>query len=103
MVDATVVILSSFSMMYEPLVLHHGELLTYILLPIITIMQKYTIWRSYECGINFALFILIQGAIVVGTFWVDVEIFDRQYTVWNIIGGVLVVLSAALSSIYYTQ
>jgi len=101
MTDSAVLFLASIPLMSDPMYIKEGEMTTYLLLPLFTAGQKYFTYRSYECGINFAQFIFIQGSIVVATFYIDVKIFGRDYSIWNIIGGILVVISAGVSAVYY--
>ncbi len=78
-----------------------NEMITYTLLPALTIIQKYANAKSSEYGIDFELFIIIQSTIVVFTFLVDVYIFDKPMTLVNAIGGLIVVLSAGAALFYY--
>ena len=86
------------SMMSTPIILSWHELTTYIALPALTLLHKHCQWTCYDYGINFAIFILIQSLIVVGTFGLDVMLFDRDCSIWNIAGGFIVIASASLVS-----
>ena len=77
------------------------EWLTYILVPLFTIGQKYTISKSYEYQIDFAVFVLIQASIVFITFLIDVFLFDKGCTPWNILGGIIVILSSCMALVLY--
>lgn len=74
---------------------------TYLLIPLFTVGQKYATAKGYEYKIDFAVFVLIQASIVFITFLVDVFLFDKVCTPWNIVGGIIVILSSCLAMVVY--
>lgn len=77
------------------------EIITYLMIPVLTIGQKYFTSKSYEYNIDFGVFIIIQASIVFLTFLIDVVLFDKVFTAWNAIGGVIVILAACTSVLMY--
>lgn len=85
----------------EPFYPRWDEAWTYVLLIGCTLVQKYFLSKSYEYCIDFAVFVIIQSSIVFFTFLIDVQLFDKVPTVWNIVGGIIVVLSSAAAVFFY--
>ena len=85
----------------EPFQPKWEEAWTYFWLVSLTLVQKYFLSKSYEYSIDFAVFVIIQSSIVFFTFLIDVQLFDKVPTVWNIVGGVIVVLSSAAAVFFY--
>lgn len=92
------VLLSSTLVMRDPLIPNFdNEWIVYIFVPILTVIQKYSISKSYENGIDFTVFIIIQSSIVFLTFLIDVYVFDKDLTALNVTGGVIVLLASMLA------
>lgn len=100
-IELFTVINASFLLLSQPFEFKENELATYLLIPLLTIVQKYTISKGYEYNIDFAVFILIQASMVFLTFLIDVFLFDKICTVWNIIGGIIVILATSLALVIY--
>ena len=94
-------LLSGLVLPREPFYPKWEEASTYVLLISFTLVQKYFLSKSYEYNIDFAVFVIIQSSIVFFTFLIDVQLFDKVPTAWNIVGGVVVVLSSAAAVFFY--
>ena len=74
---------------------------TYIGVPVTAILHRYTVIRAYQTGINFVAFIIIQALIVFLTMLIDVHIFGRDMNGYNILGGVICILTTAAAMFYF--
>lgn len=86
--------------MDEPLILAKSEWLTYILLPLFSLIYKFAIWEAYDNEIDFKVFVFIQTAIVVLTFAMDIFLFGRGWSAWTMVGGAIVLVSACAAVLY---
>ena len=57
--------------------------------------------KASEYGLDFQLFIILQSTIVCMTFFVDVYLFDRPLSLFNVVGAVLTVACAAAAVFFY--
>lgn len=95
------ILCSGFFLVSQPFRPSMLEKETYIILPLLTMMQKWCNSKASEYKIDFTLFVLIQSSIVFFTFLIDVYLFNRHTTIWNLLGGVIVVGSTVLAIFLY--
>lgn len=92
------VLLSSTLLMADPFIPDiQNEWIVYLCIPLLTLIQKFSLSKSYEHGIDFTVFIIIQSSIVFLTFLIDVYIFDKEVTFLNVAGGTIVLLASIIA------
>lgn len=90
---------SSVLLMWDPFLFRFEEIDTYLWMIILTLINKYSVSKSYEFGIDFTILILIQTMIVFLTFLIDVQLFGKIPSVYNLIGGVIVIVTSIMATI----
>ena len=90
------VVINSIPIMYDPIVWRYDEIDTYIKVTILGILTFHCFIKYLSYENDMSVFILIQTTIVVFTFAIDIFYYDKEFNIYNIAGGAMVVGSAIL-------